>query len=151
MARYRISLRVPRQQKARKAYLPVQLHPGIDQEVGGKFLVDSLAPFPVRIKMTSTAPVVTLQSLIPRPQAKSRFWFFVLFLMLFLQTEARADVVKPALIEISIHTTGKVHVDLRASIDGLLRRAGDVDVEPCGDLDQHSGTKLTRPSVSIST
>ncbi|MGD9095663.1 MAG: HupE/UreJ family protein [Chromatiales bacterium] len=32
----------------------------------------------------------------------------------------RADVVKPALIEISVHTSGKVHVDLRASIEALL-------------------------------
>jgi hypothetical protein len=33
---------------------------------------------------------------------------------------ARADVVKPALIEISVYTSGKVHVDLRASIEALL-------------------------------
>jgi len=32
----------------------------------------------------------------------------------------RADVVKPALIEISVYTSGKVHVDLRASIEALL-------------------------------
>ena len=33
---------------------------------------------------------------------------------------ARSDVVKPALIEISVYTSGKVHVDLRASIEALL-------------------------------
>ena len=32
----------------------------------------------------------------------------------------RADVIKPALIEISVYTSGKVHVDLRASIEALL-------------------------------
>ena len=50
------------------------------------------------------------------------FASLVAFLLLFsLWTGvARADVVKPALIEISVHTSGKVHVDLRASIEALL-------------------------------
>ena len=41
-------------------------------------------------------------------------------LLLCLLPTAFADVVKPALIEISVHTSGKVHVDLRASIEALL-------------------------------
>jgi hypothetical protein len=50
------------------------------------------------------------------------FASLVAFLLLFsLWTGvARADVVKPALIEISVHTSGKVHVDLRASVEALL-------------------------------
>ena len=50
------------------------------------------------------------------------FASLVAFLLLFsLWTGvARADVVKPALIEISVHTSGKVHVDMRASIEALL-------------------------------
>ena len=52
----------------------------------------------------------------------SGFASLVAFLLLFsLWTGvARADVVKPALIEISVHTSGKVHVDLRASVEALL-------------------------------
>jgi hypothetical protein len=52
----------------------------------------------------------------------SGFASLVAFLLLFsLWTGvARADVVKPALIEISVYTSGKVHVDLRVSVEALL-------------------------------
>ena len=47
--------------------------------------------------------------------------FLAVALLCSLWTGAvRADVVKPALIEISVYTSGKVHVDLRASIEALL-------------------------------
>jgi hypothetical protein len=42
-----------------------------------------------------------------------------LLISLWLPT-ATADVVKPALIEISVYTDGRVHVDLRVSIEALL-------------------------------
>jgi hypothetical protein len=48
-------------------------------------------------------------------------FFAAVVLLCTLWTGAvRADVVKPALIEISVYTSGKVHVDLRASIEALL-------------------------------
>lgn len=40
-----------------------------------------------------------------------------LFLFSFV---AQADVVKPALVEISVHTTGRVSIEIRASIEALL-------------------------------
>jgi hypothetical protein len=47
-----------------------------------------------------------------------RYWFICLFGLFpgFLQ----ADVVKPALIEISVSTTGEVSIEIRASIEALL-------------------------------
>lgn len=47
--------------------------------------------------------------------AKSLF-----FVLLFLPAVAFSDVVKPALVEISTYTTGKVEIEIRASIEALL-------------------------------
>lgn len=44
----------------------------------------------------------------------------LLFLFLCLIQPARADVVKPALIEISAYTSGRVEIEVRASIEALL-------------------------------
>lgn len=45
---------------------------------------------------------------------------FLLFLALFLLQPARADVVRPALIEISVFTTGHIEIEIRASIEALM-------------------------------
>jgi hydrogenase/urease accessory protein HupE len=42
-------------------------------------------------------------------------WFFSA-----LASPALADVVKPALVEISIHTNGRYHIEVRASLEALL-------------------------------
>jgi len=46
--------------------------------------------------------------------------FFVFILVLFWATTASADVVRPALIEISVYTTGVVRIELRASVEALM-------------------------------
>ena len=50
---------------------------------------------------------------------KSRI-FQILFLTLGLCSAANADVVKPALVEISANTNGQVTIEVRASIEALL-------------------------------
>lgn len=45
---------------------------------------------------------------------------FFLLLLLLLSSAARADVVKPALIEISAYKGGEVSIEIRASIEALL-------------------------------
>lgn len=46
--------------------------------------------------------------------------FCVAFLVLIFSVPISADVVRPALIEISVFTTGKVSIELRASLEALL-------------------------------
>jgi len=46
--------------------------------------------------------------------------FLLLVLFLTTTTSAYADVVKPALIEVSVYSTGDVEVSIRASIEALL-------------------------------
>lgn len=46
--------------------------------------------------------------------------FCFIFLALFFSSAANADVVKPALVEISVYTSGKLVVELRASIEALM-------------------------------
>jgi hydrogenase/urease accessory protein HupE len=46
--------------------------------------------------------------------------FSLAFLLLIFTFPASADVVRPALIEISLYTTGKVVVEVRASVEALL-------------------------------
>lgn len=46
--------------------------------------------------------------------------FFLLFLPVLLSTQAAADVVKPALVEISVFAKGQYQVEVRASIEALL-------------------------------
>jgi hypothetical protein len=46
--------------------------------------------------------------------------FCFIFLALFFSLPVQADVVKPALIEISVYTSGKLEVELRASIEALM-------------------------------
>ena len=48
-----------------------------------------------------------------------RLAFLLLFLCL-LSTASRADLVKPALIEINVEASGAIHIELRASIEALL-------------------------------
>ena len=43
-----------------------------------------------------------------------------ILLMLGLVSVATADVVKPALVEISANTNGKLSIEVRASIEALL-------------------------------
>jgi hydrogenase/urease accessory protein HupE len=45
---------------------------------------------------------------------------FILFIYFFAINLAQADVVKPALIEISAHTDGTIKIEIRASIEALL-------------------------------
>lgn len=46
--------------------------------------------------------------------------YFIAFLALFSALPVAADVVRPALIEISVFTSGRVQVEIRASIEALL-------------------------------
>lgn len=46
--------------------------------------------------------------------------FQVAFLALILSTPLAADVVRPALIEISVYTSGKVNIEIRTSIEALM-------------------------------
>jgi len=46
--------------------------------------------------------------------------FCLIFLALFFSSSSVADVVKPALIEISVYTNGKLEIELRASIEALI-------------------------------
>ncbi len=46
--------------------------------------------------------------------------FFLLVLFLLGSAPLRADVVRPALIEISVFTTGEARIEVRASIEALL-------------------------------
>ncbi len=45
---------------------------------------------------------------------------FLFVLLVLVTTSSRADVVKPALVEVSAYTTGKVKVEIRASVEALL-------------------------------
>ena len=55
---------------------------------------------------------------------EKQFWSFVIlltFVVLFLNpVTVLADVVKPALVEISVYTSGKYKVEVRASVEALL-------------------------------
>ena len=46
--------------------------------------------------------------------------FLVLFIYSLSLNSALSDVVKPALVEINVHTNGKVNIEIRASIEALL-------------------------------
>ena len=46
--------------------------------------------------------------------------YFLIFLAAILASTAKADVVKPALVEISASTRGEVSIEVRASIEALL-------------------------------
>ncbi len=46
--------------------------------------------------------------------------FFLSFLALLFFAPAPADVVRPALIEISVYTTGDIKIEIRASIEALM-------------------------------
>lgn len=70
--------------------------------------------------MQTALPSYNRRRLLARSTAIRLMAFAMLLLACLWLTSARADVVKPALIEISVYTTGKVHVDLRASIEALL-------------------------------
>lgn len=47
-------------------------------------------------------------------------YFILTFLLTFFSTQALADVVKPALIEINVESTGEINIEIRASIEALL-------------------------------
>ncbi len=53
-----------------------------------------------------------------------RFSISLMLVLLFSPQWSLADVVKPALIEISIHTDGTYHIEVRASIEALLTGIG---------------------------
>lgn len=46
--------------------------------------------------------------------------FFIAFLALIFSMPVMADVVRPALIEISVFTTGKISIEIRASVEALM-------------------------------
>ena len=56
--------------------------------------------------------------------SEKHFWFHVIFsifiLNIFFSSAVLADVVKPALVEISVYTSGKYKVEVRASVEALL-------------------------------
>jgi len=51
---------------------------------------------------------------------KFKFYCFILFSLFLFSAPVSADVVKPALIEISVYTDGSFTIELRASIEALL-------------------------------
>ncbi len=61
-------------------------------------------------------------NLVPPCATRASFILFFSFLsVLFIQPHlSHADVVKPALIEISAYTTGKLKIEIRASVEALL-------------------------------
>ena len=56
--------------------------------------------------------------------AKPMMGLFFIFLLnaLGLDNTAHADVIKPALIEISANTQGQISIEIRASIEALINR-----------------------------
>jgi len=58
-----------------------------------------------------------INSNLPMPLSLSRT---LLFLLIFMPTSLLADVVKPALVEISVFREGHFQVELRASVEALL-------------------------------
>jgi len=50
----------------------------------------------------------------------SDFSFFLYLFLIFLSLPVPADVVKPALVEISVNTNGSFKIEIRASIEALL-------------------------------
>ena len=54
-----------------------------------------------------------------RPVRTGRLWI-LLWLMWVTPSLVWADVVKPALVEISVKTDGTYHIEVRASIEALL-------------------------------
>jgi len=61
-----------------------------------------------------------LPCLFPTPGFKAAIWTLCLLALAFTAPQVRADIVKPALVEISVNTSGTYRVEVRASIEAML-------------------------------
>ncbi len=77
----------------------------------------------------------------------TKFTLFI-FMLLAFSTSVQADVVKPALIEISAYTDGRVVVELRASIEALLTGINSryKNTKEAPNADEYDALRVMRPA-----